>query len=173
MPETIAGTTPVHAPGTSFDDFVAARSDALWRSAWLLTGDSHRAEDLVQTALAKAWPKFEKVNASGSFEAYVRRVMYTTYVAWWRRKWNGEVPTSQIPEGPADAVDPDLRADLVAALATLSRGQRAVVVLRYFEDLTEAQAAEVLGTSVGTVKSQTARALASLRTSSLIDREES
>src|SRR5262245_14914699 len=100
--------------GNGFDDFVAARSDALWRSAWLLTGDAHRAEDLVQSALAKAWPRFEKVDESGSFEAYVRRVMYTTYVAWWRRKWNGEVPTDEVPERAAPSDEAELRADVVA-----------------------------------------------------------
>ena len=148
----------------SFDDFVHARGDALWRSAWLLTGDVQLAEDLVQTALTKAWPKWERVGAPG-FEAYVRRILFTTYVSWWRRKCNGERPTATLPETAASDPDVDRRNDLVGALASLPRGQRAVVVLRYFEDLTEAQTADVLGLSVGTVKSQTARALAALRAS--------
>lgn len=154
-----------------FDEFVAARGDALWRTAWLLTGDAHRAEDLVQTALAKAWPKWDRIAADGSFEAYVRRVLFTTYVAWWRRRWNAEVPTERLPERAAEE-RPDLGADLVLALARLPRGQRAVVVLRYVEDLTERQTADLLGISVGTVKSQASRALAALRTSSLLTEEE-
>jgi RNA polymerase sigma-70 factor (sigma-E family) len=154
----------------SFDDFVAARGAALWRTAWLLTGDHHRAEDLVQTALGKAWPHWRQVHATGSFEAYTRRIMFTTYLAWWRRKWNGELPSDKLPEGRRDprADDEsrmDLHRDLVVALESLPKGQRAVVVLRYFEDLTEAQTAETLGISIGTVKSQTARALQTLRSS--------
>jgi RNA polymerase sigma-70 factor (sigma-E family) len=146
----------------SFEEFVASRGDSLWRSAWLLTGDRHLAEDLVQTALAKAWPHYDRVG--GGFEAYVRRVMFTTYAAWWRRRWNGERPTADLPER-STAVEEDLegRRDLVAALAQLPKGQRAVAVLRWFEDLTEAQTADTLGVSVGTVKSQSARALKSLR----------
>jgi RNA polymerase sigma-70 factor (sigma-E family) len=150
-----------------FDAFVAARGGALWRTAWLLTGDHHKAEDLVQTALGKAWPHWDRLSREGSFEAYVRRVLFTTYVAWWRRRWNGELPSAAVPEADADdgAVQVAQRRDLMAALAELPKGQRAVVVLRYFEDLTEAETADVLQCSVGTVKSQSARALAALRTS--------
>jgi RNA polymerase sigma-70 factor (sigma-E family) len=148
----------------SFDDFVLARGDALWRTAWLLTGDAHLAEDLVQTALVKTWPKWERVGAEG-FEAYVRRTLVTTYASWWRRRWNGERPTAHLPDSPGAGHDTDGRHDLVHALATLPKGQRTVVVLRYFEDLTEAQTAKVLGITVGTVKSQTARALTALRAS--------
>ena len=157
--------------GSGFDAFLAARGDALWRSAWLLTGDHQLAEDLVQTALAKCWWRFDRVGAGG-FEAYVRRVLFTTYAAWWRRKWRGERPTADLPETTAAASDTDDRHDLVAALATLPRGQRAVVVLRYFEDLTEQQAADMLGISTGTVKSQCSRALTSLRSSPHLRREE-
>ncbi|WP_340537852.1 SigE family RNA polymerase sigma factor [Nocardioides sp. GXZ039] len=152
----------------TFESFVAARGDALWRSAWLLTGDSGRAEDLVQTALAKAWPHWRRLSDPGRFEAYTRRVLFNTYVAWWRRRWNGERPTDVLPEPTANAPgdpDPDLRRDLMSALAELPRGQRAVVVLRYFEDRTEAETAELLGISIGTVKSQTSRAMAALRRS--------
>jgi RNA polymerase sigma-70 factor (sigma-E family) len=159
----------VHATDDEgFDDFVAARGGALWRTAWLLTGDHQRAEDLVQTALGKAWPHWRRVNASGSFEAYTRKIMLTTYLAWWRRKWNAEMPSEELPERPdvrADSGRLDLRYDLMAALNTLPKGQRAVVVLRFYEDLTEAQTAETLGITVGTVKSQAARALSALRRS--------
>ncbi len=147
-----------------FEAYVAARGDALWRAAWLLTGDGHLAEDLVQSALAKAWPKWERITPDGH-EAYVRRILFTTYAAWWRRRWNGERPTDELPEvGVSDETDAlDRRHALVSALTQLPRGQRAVVVLRWFEDLTEAQTAEVLGCSVGTVKSQSARAMTRLR----------
>lgn len=160
----------------SFDEYVAARGGALLRTAWLLTGDHQRAEDLVQTALGKTWPHWTRIarEGAGSYDAYVRRVMMTTYIAWWRRKWNREYPTDVLPE-PADPQDADtveLRRDLLKALSGLPRGQRAVVVLRYFEDLTEAQTAQVLDCSVGTVKSQSARALAALRLSPLLSDEE-
>jgi RNA polymerase sigma-70 factor (sigma-E family) len=153
------GSTPA-----SFEAYVAARGDALWRTAWLLTGDSHVAEDLVQTALVKAWPKWERVGADG-FEPYVRRILVTTYAAWWRRRWNGEHPTRDLPEtaGRDEAEAAVRRHDLLDALAQLPRGQRAVVVLRWFEDLSEAQTAAALGCSVGTVKSQGFRAMATLR----------
>lgn len=153
-----------------FDDFVAARGNALWRTAWLLTGDPHSAEDLLQTALAKCWPRWASIEA-GNHEAYVRRVLVTTYAAWWRRKWRGELPTAEPPERPtvqAEETRALVRRDVQVALGGLSRGQRAVIVLRYFDDLTEAQAAEALGCSVGTVKSQASRALRALRSSPLL-----
>jgi RNA polymerase sigma-70 factor (sigma-E family) len=156
----------------SFEAFVSARGDALWRSAWLLTGDHQVAEDLVQTALSKSWRVWERVGQDG-FEAYVRRAMFTTYASWWRRKWRGEAPTASVPETAATWPDRDGRVDLIAALAALPRGQRVVVVLRYFEDLTERQTAELLGVSIGTVKSQNARALTALRSSARLAREES
>ncbi|QLQ11882.1 MAG: SigE family RNA polymerase sigma factor [Nocardioidaceae bacterium] len=151
-------------PAASFEDFVNARRRALWRSAWLLTNDDHKAEDLVQTALAKAWPRFERISRDGSFEAYVRKIMYTTYLSWWRRRWNGELP-GPVPESAALEPAVELRHDLLSSLASLPKGQRAVVLLRYVEDLTEAQTAQLLGISVGTVKSQTSRALKTLRAS--------
>jgi RNA polymerase sigma-70 factor (sigma-E family) len=157
------GTSP--SSEERFDAFVVARGDALWRSAWLLTGDRHLAEDLVQTALAKAWPKWSGIADEGRFEAYLRRTLFTTYVAWWRRKWNGERPTEHPPERSATATDPDRSHDLMVALAGLPRMQRAVVVCRWFEDLSEEQTAERLGISTGTVKSHGSRALAALRSS--------
>lgn len=153
-----------------FAAWVDARRASLWRSAWLLTGDAHRAEDLVQTALVKVWPRWDRVVSGGDPEPYVRRVMYTTYVTWWRRRWNVEQSGDVTAESAAPATDADIQLDLARALATLPRGQRAVVVLRFFDDLTEAQTAHVLGCSVGTVKSQTSRALARLRTSPLLHR---
>lgn len=164
---------PVSAEGTSgapaFEEYVAARSPALWRSAWLLTGDRHRAEDLVQTALMKSWRRWHRIKDPAAVDAYVRRAMVTTYTDWWRRRWNGELPTADLPDEVVEPPDPGVRRDVLAALADLPRGQRAVIVLRYFDDLTEAQTAATLGVSVGTVKSQTARALRALRTSGLLE----
>jgi RNA polymerase sigma-70 factor (sigma-E family) len=152
-----------------FEDFVAARGQALWRSAWLLVGDSALAEDLVQEALTKAWPRYAAVTRhGGSFEAYVRRVLVTTYVSWWRRKWRGEESHAD-PSANRPVVDEahraDLRQDVLRALSTLPRRQRAVVVLRYFEDLTERETADRLGCSVGSVKTHQSRALRILRSS--------
>ena len=142
-----------------FDDFVAARSTALLRTAYLLTHDHALAEDLLQTALTRSWLSWSRIE--GEPEPYVRRTMINCYASWWRRKWNGEQPTEQLPEGVAGDTHGDR--DLWEALGRLPRRQRAVVVLRYFEDLTEAQTAHVLGCSVGTVKSQTSKAFAKLR----------
>jgi RNA polymerase sigma-70 factor (sigma-E family) len=146
----------------AFEAYVAARRRALLKSAWLLTGDWHRAEDLVQEALAKTYLKWRRMDEP---DAYVRRVLVTTYVTWWRRRWRGEQPAETLPEQAAAGPDVDLRHQLYAALRTLPRRQRAVVVLRYFEDRTEAETAAALGCSVGTVKSQHARAMARLRDS--------
>ena len=147
-----------------FATYVAARRRALLRSAWLLTGDWHLAEDLVQTALAKAYLKWGRID---DHDAYVRRVLTTTYVTWWRRRSNGERPTAHLPETAVydSQRGIDVRAPLYAVLRGLPRRQRAVVVLRYFEDLSEVETAAALGCSVGTVKSQHARAMARLRAS--------
>lgn len=146
-----------------FDGFVAARSRALLRTAYLLTGDHGLAEDLLQTALAKSWFAWGRI--SGPPEPYVRRVLVTTYTTWWRRRWRAEYPTGELPDRGVDdgtgAVDD--RDALWRALGALPRRQRAVVVLRYYEDLSEAETAAALGVSRGTVKSQASRALAVLR----------
>jgi RNA polymerase sigma-70 factor (sigma-E family) len=148
----------------TIEEFVATRGTGLLRSAFLLTGDRHRAEDLVQSTLAKVWPKWEAVVARGRPDAYVRRTLLTTYLSWRRRPSYFERPVEAVAD-PVDigAADTDLRLLVVQALAQLPRRQRATVVLRYFEDLSEAQTAEALGCSVGTVKSQTAKALRTLR----------
>ena len=155
--------------GPTFEEFVASRGRDLWRSAWLLTGDAHKAEDLVQATLLKCWRRWGSISRDGSVEAYVRRAMVSTYTDWWRRKWRSELPTEVLPDGAEPATYAvEERQDTLAALAGLPRGQRAVLVLRFYDDLTEAQAAEVLGVTVGTVKSQTARALKALRSSAMM-----
>jgi RNA polymerase sigma-70 factor (sigma-E family) len=144
----------------TFDAFVHARTPALARTAYLLTGDAHLAEDLVQTALFKAarvWPRIEAAP-----EAYVRRILYTQSVSWWRRRRIAETTLGSHAERPAAASDSDLRLSLEAALARLTTRQRTVLVLRFFEDLTEVQTAEVLGIGSGTVKSITRQALSRL-----------
>jgi RNA polymerase sigma-70 factor (sigma-E family) len=147
-----------------FEEFVAGRGQALQRFGYALTGDWALAEDLLQTALARAYPRWSRITRDDP-EAYVRKVMLNTWSSWWRRRWRGEVPSAQLPEsaGPDSFVAVDSRQVLRAALAALPPGQRAVVVLRYHQDLSEAQVADLLGISVGTVKSQAAKALATLR----------
>jgi RNA polymerase sigma-70 factor (sigma-E family) len=154
-----------------FREFVATRGRPLLRSAWLLTGDRATAEDLVQTALATTWLRWSRIRRRDAPELYVRRVMVTTYLSWRRRRWHGELPARELPEAaaPPDLMAAaDLREAVRVELARLPRRQRAVLVLRYFDDLTEVQTADLLGCSVGTVKSQASRALARLRESSTI-----
>lgn len=150
-----------------FAEFVAVRSAALLRSAWLLTGDAGKAEDLLQTVLAKAWRRWPNIADGGAPEAYVRRALFTTYVSWWRRRWRAELPAAVPPDraGRADLAAEVADRDAVRrALARLSRQQRAVVVLRYVEDLSVERTAELLGCSTGAVKVQASRAIRALRT---------
>ena len=149
----------------SFTSYVRSRQANLARFAYLLTGDVAAAEDLVQSALAKAYRRWHRLSESP--DAYIRRVIVNENANVWRRSWRRrEVPGSHLisyaeQRGVNDVVpDPDLRRLIMA----LPRQQRAALVLRYYEDLTEAQTAEVLGCSTGTVKSHTSRALRSLRT---------
>lgn len=147
-----------------FDVFVVARGAALLRTAYLLTGDRHLAEDLVQAALSKTYRHWTRV-CSGSPEAYVRQVMVRENISWWRRRRVVETPVAEVPEQAVSGSGSDVerRVSLDAALRLLSPQQRAVLVLRYYHDLTERQAADVLGCSVGTVKTQAHRALKRLR----------
>ncbi|WP_234359541.1 MULTISPECIES: SigE family RNA polymerase sigma factor [unclassified Plantactinospora] len=151
-----------------FREFVEARLVRLSRVAYLLTGRHHDAEDLLQAALVKVAARWRRVAATGDPEAYVRRVMYNERILSWRR-WRRQVvqPAEGVPEiGPAgDAADGVVsRLLLERALARLTWRQRAVLVLRFFEDLSVAETAAVLGCSTGTVKSQTSHALGRLRT---------
>jgi RNA polymerase sigma-70 factor (sigma-E family) len=145
-----------------FDEFVRTRSAALGRVAYLLTGHRHDAEDLLQAALARAAVRWERLEDP---EAYVRRVLYTQAVSGWRARSRrpAERLGHQPPPAAAPAVEVEVRVVLDQALRRLTARQRAVLVLRYYEDQTEAQAAQLLGCSVGTVKSQTRHALARLR----------
>jgi len=150
-----------------FQEFVRARWSHLVRTAYLLTGDVHHAEDLTQTALAKAYRSWRRVSGSDSPEAYVRRMLVTCNSDRFRKRRVRESLTDAPPEraGRDESVARvDERGVLLGALAQLPPRQRAVVVMRYWEDLSEAEVAEVLGCSPGTVKSQASKGLAKLRT---------
>jgi RNA polymerase sigma-70 factor (sigma-E family) len=147
-----------------FREFVAARSAALFRSAYLLTGQREAAEDLLQGVLAKVARRWSGIRENP--EAYVRRALYHEQVAGWRRRRFRTAPMVPDVAAPGDhAADTDLRLTLAAALRTLTPRQRAVVVLRYVEDLPEGEVAAVLDVAVGTVRSTAFRALARLRAS--------
>lgn len=148
-----------------FREFVLARGPALTRTAYLLTGDRTAAEDLVQAALVKAAVRWRRLVAGGDPEAYLRRIIINDQISGWRRRGRHETAMSDPPDpglpDPADATA--RRLDLAAALAQLAPRQRAVIVLRFYEDRSEAETAALLGCAIGTVKSQTADALARLR----------
>ncbi|WP_371402559.1 SigE family RNA polymerase sigma factor [Kribbella sp. NBC_00662] len=148
----------------SFADFATSRHGALYRYAYLLAGDRGLAEDLVQEALVKTYVGWHRLRDPNNAEAYTRRVITTTAIGWWRRKsWRAELPNDDVPELPTDPDDVTARVWLWRELQKLPPRQRAALVLRYYEDLTETQTAEVLGCSVGTVKSQVSDALKKLR----------
>lgn len=157
-----------------FAEFVAARGPALSRTAYLLMGDHHGAADLVQAALEKAARHWRRISVAGDPDAYVRRIMVNQRTSWWRRD-RDSVGAGEIPERPVD--DPTGRSldriTLAQALARLAPRQRAIVVLRFYEDYTVSQAAAALGCSEGTVKSQTHDALVRLRSllPDLVDNE--
>ena len=149
-----------------FDSYVRSHSPALLRLAYLLAGDHHRAKDLVQATLTKMLPRWDRVADRGDPHAYVRTVMLHTALGWRRRKWEAERPIGDFPDRPANrdpAAAVDDRERLRRALLRLPPRQRAAVVLRHYEDLSEAQAAAAMGCSVGTVKTHTARGLDQLR----------
>ncbi len=155
-----------HRSSAEFAEFAHTRSPALFRAAYLMVGERGLAEDLLQEALTKtyvAWPRLRDV---GKAEAYTRKAITTTAISWWRRKsWQGEVPRGDLPDRSVaePGVSVDDRNWLWAELQMLAPRQRAAIVLRYYEDLTEAQTAETMGCSVGTVKSQVSDGLKRLR----------
>jgi RNA polymerase sigma-70 factor (sigma-E family) len=150
-----------------FADFVQRRSGTLLRAAWLLTGgDWALAEDLVQSTLGEVWRRWSRVADMDAPDAYAHKVMVNTSLRWRGRRWSGEVASGQLPD-TVTSIDGyrqvDVRESLRRALRELTARQRAVIMLRYFEDRTEAETASIMGCSVGTVKSQAAKALAKLR----------
>lgn len=148
---------------TDFDDYLVARRSALLRTTYAITGDLNDAEDILQTVLAKAYLAWDRIDDP---DAYCRRAIVNTHHSLWRRAFKRRETTMEwTPERTTeDRYDDGTATDLWRFVQTLPRRQREVVVLRFYEDLTETEVADVLGISVGTVKSQGSRALASLRT---------
>jgi RNA polymerase sigma-70 factor (sigma-E family) len=148
-----------------FADFVNGRYTALRRFGYLLTGEWHLAEDLVQTSLTKVWFHRKSLRSGNALESYTRTVMVNTSTQWWRRKWKGETPTQTLPElaSSSEFGTVDDRDQLLRALATLPTRTRAALALRYFEDLPAAEIAKIMGCSESTVKSTVSRGLSRLR----------
>lgn len=146
-----------------FHEFVHARQQSLVRTAYLLTGDAHLAEDLLQSVLVKVAGHWPKLLRHGNPEAYTRKALVNQYISW-RRRTRKELPSADPPEHGHSHDDSTLdRIVLRQALTRLTPKQRAVIVLRFYEDRTERETAELLGCSLGTVKSQTHHALGRLR----------
>lgn len=147
--------------------FVQTESAALLRFAWALAGDWASAEDLVQTAIVATWPRWDSLTRADRPELYVRKVIVTTYLRWQRQRWRKEIPAVEAHTDASHAVDDfavsDTRQALLSALRRLPPRQRAVIVLRYFADFSEAETAGMLGCSIGTVKRQGHDALTRLR----------
>jgi RNA polymerase sigma-70 factor (sigma-E family) len=144
-----------------FIEYVAARRARLYRTAYLICGDAHRADDLVQIALAKAYVAWPRLERAGNVDAYVRRILVNAHVDETRRGWRREQPGLPDVDQPAPAAEDN--EDLWAALRALAPGQRRIVVLRHYWGLSVEETAADLGISPGTVKSQTSDALARLR----------
>ncbi|MGC0416344.1 SigE family RNA polymerase sigma factor [Embleya sp. AB8] len=145
-------------------EFIAARRGPLLRSAYLLCGDVHEAEDLVQSTLVRVVLAGRRLDRIDNIEAYTRRTLMSVFISSRRRRWRGERPHDVLPDRPvAGGADTDLGLAVRAALATVSPRQRAVLVLRFWEDLSVEETARILDVTTGTVKSQSARGLATLR----------
>ena len=163
---TTTGEPPVTDRVTDFESWMAARQHRLLRTAYLLTGDVHSAEDLTQTTLAKVYLAWDRVSSAHSVDAYARKMMVNEHTSMWRRMWRHRevVSDTSAHDVPVAAEEYDgVGAALWDAVTALPERQRAVVVLRYYEQLSEKEAADALGVSVGTVKSQASRALDTLR----------
>jgi len=150
-----------------FRDFVQSRWRPLLRTAYLLTGDHGRAEELLQTALVRTHRHWHRIERTDAPEVYVRKVLVNLHNTWWRRGRRQEDPTEVVPEPAEPGRDAyatyEQRDELWRAVLTLPPRMRAALVLRYFEDLPEAEVARILDCSVGSVKSQTSRGLDRLR----------
>jgi RNA polymerase sigma-70 factor (sigma-E family) len=146
-----------------FIEFATISSPRLRRTAFLLCGDWHTAEDLAQTTLTKMFGSWRRISRKDAADTYATRILINTYLADMRRKRVGEVLTDTLPERPVQPQAPEARLVVVDALAALPPRARAVVVLRYWSDLSVEQVAALLGCSAGNVKSQSARALDKLR----------
>ena len=156
---------PSLAVRVDFESWLAAREHALQRTALLLTGDPHSAQDLVQNTLTKLYLAWDRIEQRDRVDAYARRVLVNEHRSTWRRPWRRhEVTTDVLPEPAAKSFEHEVERDAVwAFVASLPPRQRAVIVLRYYEDLTESETADLLGITRGTVKSQAHKGLAALR----------
>ncbi len=161
-PAPVAGRA-LDEPG--FRDYVSTRGRSLLRAAYLLTGNLADAEDLVQSALAKTYLAMERIEDRGALDGYVRRAMVNTHISWWRRRRLEEFPTDEIPDqAVADHAEGASQQQVLRqAVDRLPQRMRAAVMLRYYQDMTEAEVADALGVSLGTVKSTVSRAVAKLR----------
>lgn len=148
---------------SEFRDYVAGHLGGLRRTAFLLCGDWHHAEDIVQTALTKLYLSWRRVRERSALDSYARQIVVRTYIDEGRRSWRRERPTAQLPEVETHGDGPDDRLLMLRALAQVPSRQRAALVLRFWEDLSVEETAHALGCSEGTVKSSTARGLDSLR----------
>jgi len=153
----------VNTDEAGYREFVATRMDGLRRTAYLLCGDWHTADDLTSTALVKLLRHWRRISAMEQPDAYVRRMLLRAWLDERRRPWRREHATAVLPPARASTVDPTERLAVLALLAELPPRRRAVLVLRYFCDLSVEETAQTLGCTTGTVKSQTARALQALR----------
>ncbi|GAA3212398.1 SigE family RNA polymerase sigma factor [Actinocorallia longicatena] len=153
---------PTHA---AFSAYVTGRGPALLRAALLLTGDRADAEDLLQAALTKTYLAWDRIHDHAALDGYVRRAMVNTQISWWRRRKLEIYPTGDLPDQPVDDHTRrcELNDSLSRALGRLPDRQRTAVMLRYYEDMSEAEIAQRLGVTVGTVKSTVSRAVAKLR----------
>ena len=153
-------------PAPDFDGWVAVRGPALLRLAYTLTGSRADAEDVVQEALARALPRWERISRVQDVDAYVRRMVVNAHTSWWRRFRRRESPVEQVRDRVADApggLPPDEHDRLWAACRALPEPQRTAVVLRYYEQLEYAEIAELTGVREGSVRSRVSRGLAALR----------
>lgn len=159
----IGMATQPGSDGESFRAFLSVRHAALLRSAWLLTGDGVEAEDLLQETLTKVWRHWGRISRDGTPELYVRKAMLGTHISWLRKKRVAAILSPRESDTESLFESAELRPSIMAALRGLPPRQRAVIVLRYYEDLSEEKTAALLHCSVGTVKSQRHKALAKLR----------
>jgi RNA polymerase sigma-70 factor (sigma-E family) len=149
----------------TLEEYVRVRGQRLVRTAYLLTGDREVAEDLVQNVFASALVSWRRLRSVNDMDAYMYTALIHARSRWWSRRWQREIPSEEIPDSPTSdlTAEFDSHTDLLAALREIPTRQRQALVLRYFNDLTEAQTAQILDCAVGTVKSQTARGLEKLR----------
>jgi len=148
--------------GDDFASYVAARGDALLRLAFVLTGNAADAQDVVQDALSRVLPRWDRIAKADNVDAYVRRMVVNAHISWWRRFRRRESPVEQVHDSTVPAPVGDV--GLWAACAALPRDQRVAVVLRFYEDLSYAQIASLTGCAEATARSRVFRGLAALRT---------